>query len=174
MTRQRRGYEAYKCCVTVGVFNGCPPTSLSLYQVVCSPIVFRTVISNTAMFARLAAFTMSALPLLAAATPAPGGGQSGGGGSRCNTGSIQCCQSTETVSLAVKNSPTRLQSTYHAQASSVTGAALLGLLGIVVQDVNVLLGIDCSPINVVGVGSSDSCSTSQVCCEDNSHVSSKC
>ncbi|KAI0093401.1 fungal hydrophobin-domain-containing protein, partial [Irpex rosettiformis] len=66
----------------------------------------------------------------------------------CNTGPIQCCQSTTT-------------------ASSSTGNALLDLLGIVVTDLEVLLGIDCSPISVVGVGSGSTCNASPVCCENN-------
>ena len=57
------------------------------------------------------------------------------------------------------------------QAGSAAGAALLGLLGVVVQDLNVLLGLDCSPISVVGVGSGSECSASPVCCENNDVVS---
>ncbi|THU91485.1 hypothetical protein K435DRAFT_674080, partial [Dendrothele bispora CBS 962.96] len=41
------------------------------------------------------------------------------------------------------------------------------LLGIVVQDVNALVGVTCSPISVIGVGG-DSCSANPVCCENNS------
>ena len=47
---------------------------------------------------------------------------------------------------------------------------LLGLLGIVVQGVDVLVGINCSPITVIGVGSGGSCSANVVCCQDNSVV----
>ncbi|KAJ3980141.1 fungal hydrophobin [Lentinula detonsa] len=68
--------------------------------------------------------------------------------SQCTTGDLQCCDSTET-------------------AGSAAGAALLGLLGVVVQDVDVLLGLTCDPITVIGVGSSG-CSSNVVCCEDNS------
>ncbi|KAJ4468439.1 fungal hydrophobin-domain-containing protein [Lentinula edodes] len=67
--------------------------------------------------------------------------------SSCSTSSLQCCDSTET-------------------AGSSAGTLLLGLLGIVVEDLNVLLGIGCSPITVIGAGSS-SCSAQAVCCEDN-------
>ncbi|KAI0355220.1 hydrophobin 1 [Trametes cingulata] len=95
------------------------------------------------MFSRAVALAISALPLLAAATPLKVR-------SDCSTGDIQCCQSTET-------------------AGSAAGAALLGLLGIVVQDVNVLLGVTCSPITVIGVGSGGSCDAQAVCCQDNSH-----
>ncbi|KAI0777706.1 fungal hydrophobin [Trametes elegans] len=98
------------------------------------------------MFSRIATFTLGALPILAAATPlAPRGGDGS-----CSTGSIQCCNSVE-------------------KAGSAAGAALLGLLGIVVQDVNVLLGVNCSPITVIGVGEGGSCSAQTVCCQDNSH-----
>ncbi|KAJ3873930.1 fungal hydrophobin [Lentinula edodes] len=67
--------------------------------------------------------------------------------SSCSTGSLQCCDSTET-------------------AGSTAGAAILGLLGIVVQDLDVLLGITCSPITVIGLGNSG-CSAQAVCCDDN-------
>ncbi|KAH9850892.1 hydrophobin [Lenzites betulinus] len=93
------------------------------------------------MFAKL--FTLSALAILAAATPAPATGGS------CDTGSIQCCQSVE-------------------PASSASAANLLKTLGVVLQDVNVPIGLTCSPVSVVGVGGSDACSANTVCCENNS------
>ncbi|KIK58521.1 hypothetical protein GYMLUDRAFT_202365 [Collybiopsis luxurians FD-317 M1] len=64
----------------------------------------------------------------------------------CSTGPVQCCDSTAT-------------------AGSGLGSLVLGLLGIVVDDLDVLLGIDCSPITIIGVGST--CSAQTVCCEDN-------
>ncbi|KAI0070165.1 fungal hydrophobin [Panus rudis PR-1116 ss-1] len=94
------------------------------------------------MFSRLAAFATLALPVLAVATPAHLDARQS-----CSTGPIQCCESTAT-------------------AGSATGAALLGLLGIVVQDLNVLLGVDCSPISVGGVGGGN-CGAQAVCCENN-------
>ncbi|KAJ3748343.1 fungal hydrophobin [Lentinula detonsa] len=66
---------------------------------------------------------------------------------QCTTGELQCCTTTET-------------------AGSAVGAALLTLLGVVVQDVDVLLGLTCDPITVIGVGNSG-CAASAVCCEDN-------
>ncbi|KAF5346289.1 hypothetical protein D9758_011495 [Tetrapyrgos nigripes] len=67
--------------------------------------------------------------------------------SQCNTGPIQCCNSVD-----------------KAGSSAVT--PLLGLLGVVIQDLNVLVGVTCSPISVIGVGG-DSCSAHPVCCENN-------
>ncbi|KAI0764928.1 fungal hydrophobin [Fomes fomentarius] len=43
------------------------------------------------MFSRVAAFTVAALPLLAAATPLAARGGEGS----CSTGPVQCCNSTE-------------------------------------------------------------------------------
>ncbi|KAI0656172.1 fungal hydrophobin [Cubamyces menziesii] len=91
------------------------------------------------MFAKLV--TIAAVAILAAATPTPG--------DTCSTAPIQCCQSVE-------------------PASSATAANLLKSIGVVVQDLTTPIGITCSPINVVGVGSGDACSANTVCCENNS------
>ncbi|TBU41899.1 fungal hydrophobin [Dichomitus squalens] len=98
------------------------------------------------MLTHALALAVASLPILAAATPVELEARQS-----CSTGEIQCCESTETVSI------------------SRLCTALLGLLGVVVQDLNVLLGVNCSPITVIGVGSSGSCSASTVCCDDNSH-----
>ncbi|RSM14768.1 hypothetical protein CDV31_005202 [Fusarium ambrosium] len=59
--------------------------------------------------------------------------------------SLQCCQTVGTVSTPVIG-------------------LILSLLGIVVRDTNILLGITCSPITNAG-----SCPATPVCCNDNSH-----
>ena len=80
-----------------------------------------------------------ALAAVAIAVPTGGGGGGGGGGSptpippsQCNTGPIQCCNSVQA-------------------AGAPAVSALFALLGIVVQDVNVPVGVTCSPISVIGV-----------------------
>ncbi|KAI0333057.1 hydrophobin 2 [Cubamyces sp. BRFM 1775] len=97
------------------------------------------------MFSRAIAFAVITTPLLAAATPTALEARQ-----TCSTGSLQCCQQTTT-------------------AGSAAASAILSLLGIVVQDVNALVGLTCSPINVVGVGSGNACSANAVCCDDNSN-----
>ncbi|KAH9475718.1 Fruiting body protein SC3 [Psilocybe cubensis] len=77
---------------------------------------------------------------LAAATGSPA--------SQCNTGGLQCCNSTGT-------------------ANSDAISKILGLLGIVVQDVTALVGVNCSPISVIGIGG-NSCTAQPVCCTNNS------
>ncbi|KIJ47879.1 hypothetical protein M422DRAFT_108366, partial [Sphaerobolus stellatus SS14] len=64
------------------------------------------------------------------------------------TGKAQCCNSTES-------------------SSGPNAAGLLGLLGIVVQGVDVLVGLGCTPISVLGVGQSANCAQQPVCCENN-------
>ncbi|KIK52941.1 hypothetical protein GYMLUDRAFT_49620 [Collybiopsis luxurians FD-317 M1] len=93
------------------------------------------------------AFVTVALASLAAATPAPAARNEPA--SSCTTGPIQCCNTV-------------------TEASSSAVAPILALLGIVLQDLNVLVGLTCSPITVIGVGS-NGCSAQAVCCEDNSH-----
>ncbi|KAK7681934.1 hypothetical protein QCA50_014896 [Cerrena zonata] len=94
--------------------------------------------------------TLLALPLLAVATPLTTrwGGEPA---SSCTTGPVQCCDTVTT-------------------ANNAAAAKVLGLLEIVVQDLNVLVGLTCSPISVIGVGS-NSCKANPVCCSDNSHGS---
>ncbi|KAI0823839.1 fungal hydrophobin [Trametes gibbosa] len=65
----------------------------------------------------------------------------------CNTGPIQCCNSVES-------------------ANSAAGAALLSALGVALQDVSAQIGLDCSPLSVVGVGAA-ACGAHPVCCENN-------
>ncbi|KAI0674323.1 fungal hydrophobin-domain-containing protein [Trametes maxima] len=66
----------------------------------------------------------------------------------CNTGSLRCCQSVQS-------------------SDSASVAGLLGALGVVLNGVTAQVGLDCSPISVIGAGQS-SCSAKPVCCENNS------
>ncbi len=50
------------------------------------------------MFSRIAALTLVALPLLAAATPLDVRGGGGEPASSCSTGDLQCCNSVQSVS----------------------------------------------------------------------------
>ncbi|KAF8985268.1 fungal hydrophobin-domain-containing protein [Cyathus striatus] len=68
--------------------------------------------------------------------------------SQCTTGDLQCCQNSGS-----------------STDSAISSA--LSLLGIVVQDVNALIGVTCSPISVIGAGG-NSCTAQPVCCTDNS------
>ncbi|PPR05230.1 hypothetical protein CVT24_010336 [Panaeolus cyanescens] len=87
-----------------------------------------------------------ALPLLAAAGAVPR--TDSGPSNQCNTGTLQCCNSTQA-----------------ANSSAVAG--LLGLLGVVVGSVTGLVGLTCSPIDVLGI-SGNSCTAQPVCCTNNS------
>ncbi|PPR06781.1 hypothetical protein CVT24_011281 [Panaeolus cyanescens] len=99
------------------------------------------------MFARvynLFFFLFVALPLLASATVLP---RTDGPSNQCNTGPIQCCNNVGTV-------------------DALGLGTILGLLGIVLDPVTALLGINCSPLSVIGVGG-NSCSATPVCCTGN-------
>ncbi|KAF9060581.1 fungal hydrophobin, partial [Rhodocollybia butyracea] len=71
-------------------------------------------------------------------------------GDKCSTGPIQCCQSTQTVAQAL--------------ADSNTLGLIGGLIGIVLQDVKAVVGLDCSGVNVAGGGT---CTAQTVCCKNN-------
>ena len=47
---------------------------------------------------------------------------------------------------------------------------ILALLGIVLGPIDAQVGLDCSPITVVGVGTGNQCSAQTVCCDDNNTV----
>ncbi|KAI0643531.1 fungal hydrophobin [Trametes meyenii] len=98
------------------------------------------------MVAKLAATftTVSALAILAVATPAP---QAGAGTGSCTTGTLQCCEQVQT-------------------ADSLGISTLLAAIGVVLQDLDIPIGVGCSGITGVGVGSSDACSANAVCCDD--------
>ena len=83
------------------------------------------------MFAKLSAVA-TLFAALAAATPVPQ--LQNGPLGQCNTGQIQCCQQV-------------------APASDLNPAALNGLLGVVIQDVNVIVGLECTSVNVIGIES---------------------
>ncbi|KIJ33387.1 hypothetical protein M422DRAFT_94504, partial [Sphaerobolus stellatus SS14] len=69
--------------------------------------------------------------------------------SQCNTGDAQCCNTV-------------------GAANSIAGVStLLGLLGIVLQDVSVIVGLGCTPITVIGLGQGANCAQQPVCCTDN-------
>ncbi|KAK1222961.1 hypothetical protein PQX77_014161 [Marasmius sp. AFHP31] len=94
-------------------------------------------------------FALCAMTTLAAATAVvkrTGGGEGGEG----NCPKVQCCKST-------------------TKADDPVVTALLTKLGISIGDVNVLVGLDCFPITVLG-GGNGACSDRTVYCEDNSHV----
>ena len=118
------------------------------------------------MFSRLAAVSALAFAVLVAAADS------------CNTGSMQCCNHVEDVR------PSSLQPTYGCfrmlmmgsllQSNSVSGSTLLSALaglGVNVQDITGQIGLQCSPLSVVGVGAGNGCSASPVCCQNNNVVS---
>ncbi|KAH9896897.1 fungal hydrophobin-domain-containing protein [Cubamyces lactineus] len=113
------------------------------------------------MFSRLTAFaSIASLAVLAAATPAQKRWDTPSPtitftvtatppvvtppASSCSTGPIQCCNS----------------------ATDPVTSALLGLLGIVVEGIDAIIGVQCSPISVVGVGNNQ-CTANAVCCQNN-------
>ncbi|EEB90302.1 hypothetical protein MPER_11506 [Moniliophthora perniciosa FA553] len=85
-------------------------------------------------------FTLAALAAIVSAAPG------GHGDAKCNTGDIQCCDTVD-----------------NAHNKDVSDA--LGLLNIIVQDVNVPIGLNCDSISVIGVGG-NSCTQQPVCCEN--------
>lgn len=150
--------------------------------------VYPTILFN--MFSRAATtffYASVAFGLLAAATPNPGEKRWGTptktvtvtqpnpvptSVSQCSTGPVQCCNSVQSVSgdHACRHlQPCSRSLLYNLQASSPKVADLLDLLEVVVQGVDVLVGVTCSPISVIGVGGS-SCSAHPVCCENNNFV----
>ncbi|KAI0674333.1 fungal hydrophobin-domain-containing protein [Trametes maxima] len=101
------------------------------------------------MFNRAVVFFYFALSMSLLAAAMPGGAPPPpAGGSSCSTGPVQCCNSV-------------------TESNTASGNFLLGLLGIVLGDITGLIGLNCSPLSVVGVGSGNACSSNAVCCTNN-------
>ncbi|KAL0070983.1 hypothetical protein AAF712_002204 [Marasmius tenuissimus] len=94
-------------------------------------------------------FALSAMTTLAAATAVVKRTDGGSGGGEGNCPKVQCCKSI-------------------TKADDPTLTPILTKLGIAITDVNVLVGLNCSPITVIG-GGNGACSDRTVYCEDNSH-----
>ncbi|KAF8810491.1 hydrophobin 2 [Phlegmacium glaucopus] len=92
------------------------------------------------MFARSASIVLLALPLFASAASIRRDITNS-----CNTGSLQCCNSS-------------------GSASDPAIANQLGLLS-VAAPITALVGLGCTPISLLSSGST--CTTSSVCCENN-------
>ncbi|KXN92307.1 Fruiting body protein SC3 [Leucoagaricus sp. SymC.cos] len=114
----------------------------------CLSFAFFSPVEQPSTVQRLSANMQFKLSTLVAAGYATSAFAGGTPASQCNTGPVQCCNTVE-------------------KASDSGAAAILGLLGIVLQDLNVLVGLTCSPITVIGAGGS-SCSAQAVCCQNNS------
>ncbi|KAF8885069.1 fungal hydrophobin-domain-containing protein [Gymnopilus junonius] len=99
--------------------------------------------SKFEMFARAASVFVLALPLLTAASAIPRND-----GSQCTTGSSSAAPQPRPLT------------------TSESGSLLLGLLGIVVGTVEGLIGLNCSPLTIIGA-SGTSCSEQPVCCTGN-------
>ncbi|KAF8806926.1 hydrophobin 2 [Phlegmacium glaucopus] len=97
------------------------------------------------MFARSASFVLLALPLFASgALIRRGGSPSGGITNSCNTGTLQCCNSS-------------------GSATDPSVINQLGLLGIAVPGPAVV-GFTCTPVSVLA--STETCTTHQICCDN--------
>ncbi|KAL4071865.1 fungal hydrophobin-domain-containing protein [Scleroderma citrinum] len=94
------------------------------------------------------ASTLFIVAIAAIVTAAPNRLARGGGGSNCNTGSLNCCNT--------------VQSTNNPQTSQV-----FGLLGIPVDSLNGNIGFNCVPITPIGIGQGASCEQNPVCCQGN-------
>ncbi|KIM64865.1 hypothetical protein SCLCIDRAFT_1212962 [Scleroderma citrinum Foug A] len=94
------------------------------------------------MFARV--FAVASLAALAVANPLA----VRGGESKCNNGQIQCCQQTQ-------------------QASSFLSGFNNNVLASVAASVEGLVGVQCSPISVIGGGAACQANQQAVCCEGN-------
>nr|AHZ18302.1 hydrophobin 6 [Tricholoma vaccinum] len=93
------------------------------------------------MFSKVVVF-VAALAAFVAASPVPSAD------SQCNTGPVQCCNSVY-------------------QSQSQEASLLASLVGANLQGANVMAGIQCTPITVLGLAGASKCSQQPVCCSEN-------
>ncbi|PPQ99481.1 hypothetical protein CVT24_005272 [Panaeolus cyanescens] len=106
---------------------------------------FKTIVVTSAL-ATLAAATGTRTVTVTVSPPAPTPPPA----SQCNTGELQCCNSLQ-------------------QANNVPILGpIFSLLGIVVEPITAIVGVNCSPIDVLGIGAGGACTAQPVCCQDNS------
>ncbi|KXN91791.1 Fruiting body protein SC3 [Leucoagaricus sp. SymC.cos] len=98
------------------------------------------------MFFKVALFITSAFALTVVAAP----GVAPSAANKCSS-KAQCCNQIIPASDAPNN------------ASLVS---LLGLIGVAVKDLTANVGLQCTTVNVLGLGG-DSCNAQTVCCENN-------
>jgi len=115
------------------------------------------------MFARLLSIT--SLAILAIATPHS---YERRGSSQCDTDNLQCCQQTESVSFIPLNAPQTANTRCQVDEFN---SGMGGLLGLQIP-ANILgsVGLGCTPISVVGLGSGATCTQQPVCCSGDSFV----
>ncbi|KXN85713.1 Hydrophobin-B [Leucoagaricus sp. SymC.cos] len=91
--------------------------------------------------------------LFAVAAAAPGGEPEGN--NICSTGPVQCCN--------------QVQDIHHPKVKqAIKNGGLLNIidLDVLLGEVNLPVGLDCSPISIIGVPGNQ-CSAQAVCCKDN-------
>ncbi|KAI0766800.1 hypothetical protein BC629DRAFT_1267348, partial [Irpex lacteus] len=66
----------------------------------------------------------------------------------CDTGTLQCCQQTQSVSDSI--------------TSTSSAGGLLSILG----PVDGFLGVDCTPISVIGGDNGSKCTANPMCCSN--------
>ena len=123
------------------------------------------------MFARAYStivFLFVAFPLIASATPS--GVIESRQINQCNTGAIQCCQTFLQVLSIYCLVADFTHFVLFVQYDSPGANLLAGLLGIILGPIDNLIGLDCSPISVVGVGSGSVCNSNPACCTNNNIV----
>ncbi|KAN0094582.1 Fungal hydrophobin domain containing protein [Tylopilus felleus] len=99
------------------------------------------------MFIRASTILFSVVALAGVASAVPSALKiRGGSSSSCDTGSIQCCDSTQ------------------SSDTQIIGE-LFGFLGLPLPPAGTQVGFTCSPITVGGTGSGSSCTSQPVCCD---------
>ncbi|RPD65513.1 hydrophobin-domain-containing protein, partial [Lentinus tigrinus ALCF2SS1-6] len=91
-------------------------------------------------------------------------------GGTCSTGPVQCCNRLQKDRLPLRNRFLlhSLLTLMRTQATDPSVVKELGATGVVLSGTDVLVGTECTPINVIGVFSGNSCKANTVCCQNNS------
>ncbi|GLB41321.1 putative hydrophobins [Lyophyllum shimeji] len=92
---------------------------------------------------------------------------------QCGGENLHCCDTIQYVSTLINcfTAPPTHEESRLSQSDSNSLAPLLAELNVVIEGPAALVGVHCTPVNVLGMGDGNKCAGQPVCCQNNDFVS---